>query len=179
MSKRDIEPFEYLPVCMKLVAKPGALLSVIDHGGGANVMTIGWCHVGVLWSRPICIVYVRPSRHSYTCLEQIRQFVVNIAPVELAEAVMLCGTRSGRDVDKFAAAELTAVPAKEVAPPAITECILHYECNVVHHNDMQPENMQRKIIEASYAGGDFHRCYFGEIAACYGDREALKKAGGA
>ena len=52
---------------------------------------------------------------------------------------------------------------------------LHYECNVVHYNDVTPVNLERRIIDGCYSDGDLHRCYFGEILATYGDGEALAK----
>jgi len=173
MSKQEFDPFGYLEAFYELLQKPGALLVTEGWDGKANVMTIGWAHVGVVWSGPIMIVYVRPSRHSYTVLEQVRQFTVNTATKGMAKAVGLCGTVSGRDEDKFAAG-LTAAAAKKVKPPVIEECILHYECNVVHYHDMVMENMHRKVIDSKYPEGDFHRVFYGEIVACYGDREKLE-----
>lgn len=175
MGKQDLEPYEYQDKFIKLVANPGALLNVIDLEDKPNVMAIGWCTLGRLWSKPMCIVYVRPSRHSYTSLEQVRQFTVNCAGPELAKAVEICGTVSGRDEDKFAATDLIALPAKKVKPPIIQQCILHYECNVVHFSDVIEPNLRRNLVEECYSRGDLHRLYFGQIVACYGDVEALKK----
>jgi flavin reductase (DIM6/NTAB) family NADH-FMN oxidoreductase RutF len=175
MAKQALEPFAYLPQFMKLLVKPGALLTTLDQDGRPNIMTIGWSQVGVLWNRPVCLAYVRPSRHSFTCLEQVRQFTVNLVPPSLAKAAALCGSKSGRELDKFAAAKLAATPGQKVKPPSIEAGILHYECNVVHYNDLLPLNLRHDLIDACYPGGDFHRLYFGEIVACYGDPDALKK----
>jgi hypothetical protein len=41
--------------------------------------------------------------------------VVNVMAYRQAPEVLFCGRRSGRDLDKFAAAGLTAVPAEKVA----------------------------------------------------------------
>ena len=174
MSKQELDVFGYLEAFYGLLQKPGALLVTEGWDGRANVMAIGWAHVGVLWSEPIMMVYVRPSRHSYTLLEQVRQFTVNTATRDMARAVGLCGTVSGRDEDKFAAAGLTAAAAQKVKPPVIKECILHYECNVLHYHDMVRENMHRKVIDSKYPGGDFHRIFYGEIVACYGEVEELE-----
>jgi len=175
MAKEEFDPFANLQQFYKLLAAPGALLVTQGWEDKPNVMTIGWAHVGIVWSMPICIVYVRPSRHSYTVLEQLRQFTVNTVTEDMAKVVGLCGTVSGRDQDKFAAAQLIAVPSKKVKPPVIEQGILHYECNVLHYHDMIAENMQREVIDSKYPEGDFHRVFYGEIMACYGDAEALRK----
>ena len=175
MPKQDCDPFEYLSQATRLTSKPGSLLVTQGAADKPNVMTIGWVHIGLIWGKPVCIVYVRPSRHSYTCLEQLRQFTVNIPTAALAKAVALCGTVSGRDQDKFTAAKLTAVPARQVKPPVIDECILHYECNVIHYSDLIPANLHRTVSDGCYAAADYHRCYFGDILATYADLDALAK----
>lgn len=175
MSKNDCDPFDYLSQATRLTAKPGSLLVTQDAAGKPNVMAIGWVHIGFVWGLPVCIVYVRPSRHSYTCLEQVGQFTVNLPTADMTDAVNLTGTVSGRDQDKFAAANLTAVPARHVKPPIIDQCILHYECNVIHYNDLIPANLHRTVDQGCYSDGDYHRCYFGEILATYGDPDALAK----
>ena len=168
MNKKEMQPFEAYEKFMKVLAEPGALLGVIDNDGRPNVMAIGWCTVGRIWGKTICTVYVRPTRHTYTCLEDIRQFTVNAGGVS-AEAVMLCGKVTGRTQDKFAEAKITAAAAKKVKTPIISECALHYECNVVHYNDIDPMNLHRRIIDEFYPTGNFHRVYYGEVVACYGD----------
>jgi flavin reductase (DIM6/NTAB) family NADH-FMN oxidoreductase RutF len=168
MAKVKIGPFAAYEKFMEVLAKPGALLGVIDNENRPNIMTIGWCTVGIIWGRTICTVYVRPSRHSYTCLEDIRQFTVNAGGVS-AKAVGICGAISGRAKDKFAEAGITAGTAQKVKAPIVEECALHYECNVVHYNDVDPMNLHRRVIDEFYPQGNFHRVYFGEVVACYGD----------
>ena len=38
-----------------------------------------------------------------------------------------------------------------------------WECQVVQHTGVVPENFAPEIIDQFYVGGDFHRIYFGEI----------------
>ena len=174
MTKIDVQPFDYTDKFMKLIYDPGVLLGVIDENGKPNVMTIGWCNIGIIWQKPIAIVYVRPSRHSYTCLEEVSDFTVNILPASFAEEILTCGTVSGRDKEKFKETGLTAAKAKSVKAPVIEEGILHYECCTVHYNDLIPENVDKGIVSEFYPQGDFHRVYFGEILGCYGDVDALR-----
>ena len=74
---------------------------------------------------------------------------------------------SGRDHDKFQEKGLTVVPLSKVRTPMIRECILHYECQVVHKNDLSSSELKAPIVPKFYPEGDFHRLYFGEILACY------------
>ena len=140
--------------------------------GKPNVMTIGWGTIGCIWSRPVFIVLVRPSRYTYSRLEQVGDFTVNVPPRELSTGVSHCGTGTGRDHDKFQEARLTAIPSREVRSPIIEECVVHYECRTLHRNDMVPGALAQAVREQFYPSGDFHRVYFGEIVAAYADEDA-------
>jgi flavin reductase (DIM6/NTAB) family NADH-FMN oxidoreductase RutF len=112
------------------------------------------------------VVLVRPSRYTYKLIEETGEFTVNIVPPKLKEVVQYCGTVSGRDHDKFKEKQLTAIPSKKVKTPIIKECILHFECRVVHKSDLIPSELEKAIITTLYPKGDFHRIYFGEILVC-------------
>jgi len=98
-----------------------------------------------------------------------RDFTLNVLPRKLADVAAFCGTVSGRDHDKFAEMKLTAVPAAHVPAPLIDECPIQFECVVVHKNDVIPQELTEEIRTGAYPAGDFHRCYFGEILACYAE----------
>jgi flavin reductase (DIM6/NTAB) family NADH-FMN oxidoreductase RutF len=153
----------------------GLLLVTLGADGKPNVMTIGWGTIGAIWARPMFIVLVRPSRHSYTLIEQVSDFTVNVLPKELAAAARLCGGVSGRGHDKFKEAHLTPVPSREVRAPVIKECVVHYECRIVNRTDFPPDNLAQSMRESFYRQGDFHRVYFGEIVACYADEDATER----
>ncbi len=86
-----------------------------------------------------------------------------------------CGTVSGRDRDKFLENRLTPVPSRQVRPPIIQECVVHYECRTLHRNDMAPDTLAQAVEDEFYAQGDYHRVYFGEIVAVYADEDAAKR----
>jgi flavin reductase (DIM6/NTAB) family NADH-FMN oxidoreductase RutF len=48
----------------------------------------------------------------------------------LAAKVVKVGNSSGRDLDKFAAFDLTPLAAERVAPPLVAECFANLECRV-------------------------------------------------
>jgi len=173
MSKVDVAFSEYLKETYQVMARDGLLLVSQAHAGKPNAMAIGWGTVGIIWGRPIFIVLVRPSRYTYGCIEKVPEFTVNVPTPDMKEAVQFCGSHSGRDVDKFRQLGLTTVMSSHVDPPLIEQCAIHYECRVVHRNDIQPDEMARQIITGSYAQGDFHRVYFGEILRACVDLEKI------
>jgi flavin reductase (DIM6/NTAB) family NADH-FMN oxidoreductase RutF len=175
MKKVPVRYTEYFAQTIQRMREDGLLLVTVGADGKPNVMTIGWGTMGSIWSRPVFIVLVRPSRYTYGRLEQISDFTVNVPPRELASAVSHCGTVSGRDHDKFKEMRLTPLPSRQVRPPIIEECVVHYECRTLHRNDLAPETLVQAVGEEFYGDDDFHRIYFGEIVAAYADGDAAQR----
>jgi flavin reductase (DIM6/NTAB) family NADH-FMN oxidoreductase RutF len=118
--------------------KPGNLLSptpaVLVSCGAArgftpNLITIAWAG-NVCSDPPLLSISVRPERYSHDIIATTGEFVVNVPSLRQAKAVDWCGVVSGRSVDKFAGAGLTAAPALKVRCPIVLECPLNIECLV-------------------------------------------------
>ena len=172
MAKVRVRYTDFFAQTIQRMREDGLLLVTQGADGKPNVMTIGWGTMGAIWSRPIFIVLVRPSRYTYSRLEEVSDFTVNVPPRELAAAASHCGTVSGRDHDKWQEMHLTAAPSLEVRAPIVQECVVHYECRTVHRNDVVPDALAQAIRDEAYAEGNFHRVYFGEIVAAYADEDA-------
>jgi flavin reductase (DIM6/NTAB) family NADH-FMN oxidoreductase RutF len=165
MDYSDVSYTTYLHQTLSLLRGPGLLLVAAGADGKPNAMTIGWGTIGVIWSKPIFTVLVRPSWYTYTLLQESDSFTVCVPAKVQYEAVDFCGTRSGRDYDKFKECGLTALPSTQVSAPGIAGCPLIYECQVVHTNDVIPANLTGEIKRRAYSGGNYHRIYYGEILA--------------
>lgn len=175
MSFKKVPFMKYADETVKRMMGGGLLLTSLDASGKPNAMTIGWGTIGEIWGKPMFIVLVRPSRYTYECIEATGDFTVGVPAAGMKEIVEYCGSKSGRDVDKFKEKGLTAVKGGAVKSPIIKECIINYECKVVHKNDVIPENLARDITEGAYPSGDFHRVYFGEILATHALEDVEKK----
>lgn len=162
---KEISFEQYAPQAIQTLPK-GAFLTV-RHGGRDNVMTIGWGTIGVVWGQPVFSVLVRPSRFTYGLLDSSGEFTVSIPLVDLSEALAVCGSKSGRDLDKFAAAGLQKLPGLKVAAPVIAGAGLHYECKVVFRQPMDPGPLAANLDAAYYGKGDYHTLYFGQILATW------------
>jgi flavin reductase (DIM6/NTAB) family NADH-FMN oxidoreductase RutF len=80
---------------------------------------------------PLVACVVSNADHSFAALRATKQCVIAIPALDLAAKVVEIGNCSGRDVAKFEAFGLTAVPAAFVAPPLIAECFANLDCEVV------------------------------------------------
>lgn len=169
-------PFmKYADKTIETMMKNGILLTSLDSAGKPNVMAIGWGSLGNIWGKPMFVVLVRPSRYTYECIESTGDFTVNVPTKAMQDIVNFCGSVSGRDVNKFKERKLTALKGRKVKSPIIKECIINYECKVVHKNDVIPEELANDITVGCYPSGDFHRVYFGEILTALADEEIDKK----
>ena len=108
-------------------------------------------------------------------MELTGDFTVNVPSAELRKAVAFCGSKSGRDFDKFAEMGMTAVPGKNVKSSIIDECVIHYECKVVHKNNVLKDELTSEIISGAYPQGDFHTIYYGEILSVYASPDARER----
>ena len=138
MAKTKIHYAEHYEAVMKALTTQGLLLGSYDAAGKANAMTIGWGSMGSIWGIPLWIVLVRPSRYTYQCIEHTGCFSVNVPGDDLSAACAAGGSKSGRDVDKFAECGLTAEKGAFVLAPLVAEAVINYECQVVHRNDVLP-----------------------------------------
>ena len=143
----------------------GGLLLVT--GAGGNPMVIGWGTVGQIWGRSVFVVLVRPSRYSFSLIEALPEFTVNVPAADHGKALAVCGSKSGRDTDKIAMCGFSLGSSESVSVPYISECPVHYECRVIHKSNVVNADLDQGIIPEYYASGDFHRVYYGEILGVY------------
>ena len=156
---------KYAPQVNQTLPK-GAFLTV-SHAGRDNTMTIGWGSIGVIWNKPIFTALVRPSRFTFGLLEAGGEFTVSVPLTDMSKALALCGSKSGRDLDKFAAASLQKLPGTKISTPVIGGAGLHYECRVVFKQPMNPSLLAKEIDDVSYPNGDYHTIYYGLILASW------------
>lgn len=137
----------------------GAFLSAGKNK--ANVMTIGWGAVGVMWRKNIFIAPIRFSRHTMEYVEHTDEFCVSIPKLgEMSAELKLCGTKSGRNFDKISA--LNTIPCTKIDTLAIADCEIYYECKVLAKLPLS-KDLLGDYADSFYADGDYHMLYIGEI----------------
>ena len=167
MGRREVQYTDVFDETIAMLGGGGLLLASTKRSGESNLMTIGWGTIGIIWSKAELVVLVRPSRYTYEFIEDSGEFTVNVPTPEMAEFVLFCGTNSGRDVDKLATFDIATTPGQKVSSITVDACPIVYECQVSHKNDLIPEELLGDIVPSYYAGGDFHRVYYGEIVGTY------------
>jgi len=146
--------------------KEGAFLTVTS-GNALNTMTIGWATFGVVWGKPIMMVAVRSSRHTFGIIEAARDFTITVPAGDMHKETAFCGSKSGRNLDKFKACNLETTAGRRVASPVIKTQGRHYECKIIYKSTMDPTNLDKAYDLSLYPYKDYHTLYFGEILLCY------------
>ena len=174
--KKQVNAFDYAgDICKAL---PKGILMTTKNGGFVNSMVIGWGHIGIEWGRPIFVAYVRESRFTKDMVENHGEFTVNIPMGEFDSKIMkICGTKSGRDLDKIRELGLHLVDSDVVDVPGIAELPLTLECKVIYKQKQDLSAIPQDILAryypevpgADFAGEtrDFHYAYYGEIVGAY------------
>ena len=174
--KREVNPFDYAGQICK--ALPGGILLTTKRGEEVNTMTIGWGTIGVDWSLPIFIAYVRESRYTKQLLEENGEFTVNVPIGEVDRKILtICGTKSGRDMDKIQEMGLTLEDPVSISVPGIRELPLTLECKVLYKQKQDLSAIPDKILNRYYpveddtlhpgSDRDYHICYYAQIMKAY------------
>lgn len=161
-----MENFHYSNLMLNQLPQ-GAFLTVAVQDQ-VNTMTIGWGSLGYIWNKPIAMVAVRKSRYTFELIEKTDHFTISL-PLEanLKKELAGAGSKSGRDIDKFAVYNLKVKPGLKVTSPVIEQCDLFYECRIIYKQALDPDHLDPQIKSAYYAQDDFHVLYYGEILASY------------
>ncbi|MBM4314180.1 MAG: flavin reductase family protein [Deltaproteobacteria bacterium] len=146
--------------------KEGAFLTV-KSGNALNTMIIGWATFGVVWRKPIMMVAVRSSRHTFGIIEAATDFSVTVPAGDMHNEIAVCGSKSGRDIDKFKTCNMATTDSLRIATPIIKTRGRHYECKIIYKSAMDPSHFDKESDVALYPKKDYHTLYFGEILACY------------
>ena len=119
----------------------------------------------VEWVMPICekppMLALSLSNSSFTLdlLCTSMEFVVAVPTEKMREAVLLCGSTSGKYIDKFEESKMTQARAKRVSAPLVLEAAMNIECRVL-----------------SYASAGDHTLVVGEVLEVHGGKDEKGEA---
>lgn len=105
---------------------------------GKNILTVA-AFSFFSFEPPMIMIGIVPNRYSFSLIKEMekKDFSVNIPEESQLEQVKFCGSKSGRDVDKFKETGLTAQKALKISSYLIKECPISLECEVVHTIELE------------------------------------------
>lgn len=126
-----------------------------------NTMTASWGGLGVLWGAPTAIAYIRPQRYTKQFVDANDYYTLSFFSEDYRKQLNLCGSKSGRDVDKVKECGFT-VTAGAGDAPYFEQADLVLVCRKRMVMPMDPAAIPADAKEKWYKG-DYHDIYWGEI----------------
>lgn len=146
---------------VSLIADQWALVTAGDENG-YNTMTVSWGAVGELWGKDMATVYIRPQRYTEEFLDSNKYFTVSFYQDAKKTIHSVCGSKSGRDVDK--AKECGLTPCFDENAPYFDEAKIVLVCKKSAKSQFNPKDFIDGTVEEKwYPEKDFHYIYYGEI----------------
>ena len=100
-----------------------------DSNGKANPITLGWV-MPTSHNPPMFAISVAPQRYSHEVIKRAKCFTLVFPSAEMADLALFFGTKSGRDIDKFAESGCKVEPAKIIDSVLMTDAVANFECVV-------------------------------------------------
>ena len=126
-----------------------------------NTMTASWGGLGVLWGAPMAVAYIRPQRYTKEFVDNSEYFTLSFFSEQYRKQLALCGSKSGREIDKVKECGFTVAEAQGGAP-YFEQADLVFVCRKRMVQKMEESLIPADVREKWYEG-DYHTMYWCEI----------------
>lgn len=130
-----------------------------------NMMTASWGGTGILWGKPVVFIFIRPERYTYEFIEKGDTLTLSFLGEAHRDIHKICGSQSGRDIDKVAASGLKPY-VTENGNIAYEQARLILECKKLYADFIDADNFVDKLLISRWYGeghGGFHKMYILEM----------------
>ncbi len=160
---KEINPVNITDNAVELIGHKWMLITAGEQES-FNLMTASWGGIGFMWGKPVAFVVVRPNRYTYEFIEKKEYLTLSFMGEEFRSALRVCGTTSGRNGDKMAAAGLSPI-VTEMGNVAVEGADLVLECRKLYSDALKESGfVDKSCLEKWYAEDNpLHRMYVVEI----------------
>ena len=159
MAFREIKVKEIEENFIKNIADEWMLISA-GNEDGYNMMTASWGFVGEMWGNDTVIAAVRPQRYTMEFIDKNDYFTLSFYG-DKKDIHKVCGSLSGRDVNKTEMTGLTPVFADNTV--YFDEARLVLVCKKQYVAPLTESGFLDKEILDKWYNGDLHNMIFGKI----------------
>ena len=153
---------------IQLIGKEWMLVTAGDENS-FNTMTASWGGIGFLWNKPVVYVFIRPERYTFEFIEKSEYFTLSFLGEENRAIHKICGSKSGREVDKVKETGLKPV-ITEKGNILFEQGRLSMECRKLYTNVMKEDCfIDPSVCKQWYGGahGGLHHIYVAEITGAW------------
>lgn len=138
------------------------LLITAGTQGKFNTMTASWGGLGVFWGKNSATIYIRPTRYTKQFVDSNDTFTLSFFKNDYKKALGICGSLSGRNIDKVKEAQLS--PVFDGENTYFDEAKMVLVCKKMYHTEIKPENFDNPDFDKKiYPEKDYHTIYIGEV----------------
>ncbi|MCD4817821.1 MAG: flavin reductase family protein [Candidatus Cloacimonetes bacterium] len=117
---------------IKAVKHPAKVTIAVvkDDLGKNNLITLEW-FMRTSINPPMFAISIGHPRYSYECLQNFRFFNLCFPSKEMKDFTLLCGTKSGRDIDKLSVSKESWFKGKLAQLPILKNAVANFECKTI------------------------------------------------
>lgn len=134
------------------------VLITAQHGKKDNIMPAAWCYP-LSAEPPVFGVAIAKKRHTYALIRDSKTYAINLVSPEMKQGVLACGSKSGKETDKFALTGWKKENGKKTVlianAPASIECEVIGEYEIGDHVIFAGRAIN--VIKRRDAKGLYHR----------------------
>lgn len=133
-----------------------------------NTMTANWGGIGYLWNKPVAFIFIRPERYTHDFIEEQEYFTLSFLGEEHKDIHKVCGSKSGREVDKIQ--ETGLIPRiTKLGNVAFEQARLTLECKKLYTDLLKESSfLDHSLFDKWYgAKGAPHQIYVAEIVSVW------------
>ena len=136
-----------------------------------NMMTASWGGIGWLWNKPVAFVFIRPERYTFEFTENNDFMTLSFLgkSPKAREVYNLCGSKSGRDIDKTLESGLTPYPLEDGKCVTFEQARFALACRKLYTDNLAPEAFLDPSLNERWYGkqGGYHKMYIVEITGAW------------
>lgn len=157
---RLIKPEEISDNVFKLIDKDWMLVTAGSFDQ-YNCMTASWGGFGILWKKPVAFVFIRPTRYTYEFAEKNARMSLCFFSEKYRNILNLCGTKSGREIEKMHIEGLSPLITGE-GTPFYAEARMAVFVRKLYSQFIDPALVLEPSVLKLY-NNDYHKMYVCEI----------------
>ena len=128
-----------------------------DKTGRANPVTLGWTMIAS-GTPPMMAIAVASKHYSVETIRYSKCFTISYPSSDMADAALFFGSKSGRNIDKFAEFKCETIPAEVIDSILLADAVVNFECQ----------------LESETIAGD-HIIFVGKIVASHINTQPKKR----
>lgn len=161
MSFQEINVRDFSTKPFEMIGEQWMLVTAGDENK-YNTMTASWGGLGVMWGKNVAVTVIRPQRYTKEFVESHDYFTLSFYSSEYKKALSVCGSKSGREINKSKETGLT--PVFDQAAPYFEQACIVLVCKKLYAQPMDPAGFLDKTLDGKwYPDQDYHKMFVGEV----------------